>query len=204
MTTLIAERPLIVAFMLGILAAAMIYGWLQTGRRPLAIAGLMVLALIPVSWIVAERWVTDREQIEQLIHDTAEAVQTNNHNTVLGVIGDDATRRQAAMELPRYEFSVAEVTSIREITVLTGTLPLEAEVDINVKVVVSDKRGSLKNIRVPRRVQLTMEKRYPAGVTDRGSSSAQPSGSDGSWVVTGYQHLPIIGKPDGFTTRPVP
>ncbi len=78
MMRLIAESPLIVAVVLGVLAAALIYGWLQTGRKPLAIIGLIVACLIPIAWIVSENWVTDREQIEQLIYQTADAVEAND------------------------------------------------------------------------------------------------------------------------------
>lgn len=194
MTTLLAERPLIVGIMLALLASSLIYGWLQSGKKPLAIVGLLLMAMVPLSWVVAERWVTDRERIEQVIYATADAVESNDHEAVLALIGDEPTRRQAASELPRYEFTVADVGNIRDITILEGTSPLQAEVDMNVKVVVSDKRGSLKNIRVPRRVMFTMEKR---------SGSLRDDGQ-ATWVVTGYQHMPIVGQPDGFTTRPVP
>ncbi|MEM6777158.1 MAG: hypothetical protein AAF670_05850 [Planctomycetota bacterium] len=193
MTELIAERPLAVAFMIGLLGVAMLYGWLQSGKRPLAITGLLMLVLAPLAYGISERIVTDRERIEQLIYRTADAVEANDHDAVLALIDDEPTRRQAAMELPRYEFTLADVASIREITILEGTSPLRAEVDMNVKVVVSDRRGSLKNIRVPRRLMLTLQER-PGSV----DGQREPT-----WVVTGYQHMPIVGQPDGFTTSPI-
>lgn len=190
MFTLLAEKPLLLSLASGLLGAALIYGWLQSGRKPLAIAGLILLTLIPLIWVAAENMVTDRERIEQLIYATADAVESNDHDAVLKLISDAPTRRQAASELPRYEFTTADVAGIREITILAGTSPLQAEVDMNVKVEVSDVRGSMKNIRVPRRLMLTMEKRTIDGDPDR-------------WVVTGYQHMPIVGQPDAYTTRPV-
>jgi hypothetical protein len=71
-------------------------------------------------------------------------------------------------------------------------MPMEADVEMTVKVEVSSKRGSIQNIRVPRRLSLTFQKRGPA--TDE----------NGGWVVTGYRHFPIVGKTDGFTTQPIP
>ena len=188
MIQLIAESPLIVAMMLGVLAAGLLYGWLQTGRKPLVISGVLIACLIPVLWIVAENWVTDREQIEQLIFQTADAVEANDHDRAVAVIGDDATRRQALAELPNWVFSQADVGSIRSIRIIENTQPLQADVDMIVKVELSSKRGAMQNMRFPRRLMLTLEK--------RGTSS---DAVNGGWVVTKYQHLDVIGPADATT-----
>lgn len=188
---LLAENPLLLSIILGILAAALIYGWLQTGRKPLVCIGLIAAAFIPIVWVVAENWVTDRERIELLIHEVADAVEANDHDRALAIIGDEATKRQAAGELPQWIFTQADVGGIRSIRIVENTLPLEADVDMTVKVEVSGKRGSIRNLRVPRRLLLTFQKRGPA--TDPYAG----------WVVTSYRHLPIIGKADGFTTQPI-
>ena len=56
METLLAEQPLIVSLMLGVLSAGLLFGWLQTGKKPAAIAGLVCVSLIPVAWLVAALW----------------------------------------------------------------------------------------------------------------------------------------------------
>ncbi len=193
MIQLVAERPLMVALMLGVLAAGLLYGWLQTGRKPLAISGVLIACLIPISWIVAENWVTDREQIEQLIFQTADAVEANDHDRAVAVIDDDATRRQALAELPNWVFSQADVGSIRSIRIIENTQPLQADVDMIVKVELSSKRGAMQNMRFPRRLMLTLEK--------RGTSS---HAVNGGWVVTKYQHLDVIGPVDATTPMQSP
>ena len=191
MSERLAESPLVVSIALGVLAAALIYGWLQTGKKPMAIVGLVLVLCIPLAWVIAENWVTDRERIEQLIHEVADAVEANDHDRALSIIGDESTRRQAAGELPQWEFSQADVGSIRSIRIIEGNMPIQADVEMTVKVTVSSKRGSIQNISVPRRLNLTFEK--------RGSDSSD----HGGWVVTGYRHFPIVGNADGFTTRPI-
>ncbi|EMI58497.1 hypothetical protein [Rhodopirellula sallentina] len=193
MLQLIAEQPMITALMLAVLAAALLFGWLQTGRKQLAIIGLVCLLLIPVAWFVSDWWVTDREQIARLIHETADAIEANDHEKALAVIGDPSTRQQAAAELPQWIFTQADVGSIRRIRVIENTAPEQADVDMIVKVEVSSKRGGLQNIRVPRRLLLTFEKRS----TNRNKTS-------GGWVVVSYQHLPVVGGPDGFSTSAGP
>lgn len=188
---LLAENPLLLSIILGILAAALVYGWLQSGRKPLVYAGLISAALIPIVWVVAENWVTDRERIEMLIGEVADAVEANDHKRALAIIGDEATKRQAAGELPQWIFTQADVGSIRSIRIVEDTVPLEADVDMTVKVEVSGKRGSIRNLRVPRRLLLTFQKR------------GQETDVYGGWKVTSYRHLPIVGKADSFTTQPV-
>ncbi|TWU03127.1 hypothetical protein [Neorhodopirellula pilleata] len=191
MSELLAESPLVVSIALGVLSAALIYGWLQTGKKPLAIIGLVLAVCVPLAWVIAENWVTDRERIEQLIHEVADAVEANDHPRALSVIGDESTRRQAAGELPQWEFSQADVGNIRSIRVIENTLPVQAEVEMTVKVTVSSKRGSIQNISVPRRLNLTFEKR------------GLDSSDHGGWVVTGYRHFQIVGNADGFTSGPI-
>ncbi|TWT74385.1 hypothetical protein [Allorhodopirellula solitaria] len=188
MTRLIAESPLLITLMLGILAASLIYGWLQSGRKQLAIAGAILACLIPVAWIVSENWVTDREQIERLIYQTADAVEANDHQRAVAVIGDEGVRRRALLELPQWEFSQADVGSIRSIRLIEETVPMQADVDMTVKVEVSNQRGGLHNFRVPRRLLLTLEKR-----------DGQADQANGGWVVTQYEHLPIVGASGNFS-----
>jgi ketosteroid isomerase-like protein len=183
METLLAERPLLTSLMLAAVAFGLIYGWLQTGKKPAAIAGLVVLALIPFTWILAERWETDREQIESTIYQIADAVEANDHEAAVAVIADPQTRTQARIELQRWTFQLADVNKIRSIELISGTFPPEADVDMSVKVDVSEARGG-QSFRVPRRLILKFVKEG-----DR-------------WMVTDYQHMPITGGPDPYSTKP--
>ena len=183
MQTLLAEQPLVLSLMLGVLSAGLIYGWLQTGKTKIAVAGLLFAALIPLAWVVADRWETEREQIETLIYETAAAIQNNDHQRALDLIADPITKDLARRELASFVFDEARVTQIREIAVFEELFPPEAEVDINVKVIVSQKRGGLRNQVVPRRLILRLQK------------------TDDSWLIIEYQHLPIIGGPDQYSRR---
>ena len=183
--TLLAEQPLLVSLMLAAVAAALIYGWLQTGKRAAAILGLVAVLLIPAAWGVAENWVTPRERIEQLIYEVADAVEANDHQRALQVIGDPATRARAANELDRFVFDQAKVTKIESIKLIEGSYPPEADVDLNARVTVSDKSGTVSNYPVVRRLLLKMQQ-----------------SDDGDWTVVEYQHMPITGQLDAFSTRP--
>lgn len=184
MISLLAERPLIVSIMLGVLSAGLIYGWLQTGKRASAVCGIVFALMIPLAWVIAARWVTDREQIETLIYQTAQAVAENRHEQVYAVIGDPATEAQARAELPNYEFDTADVTGIRSITFVDGSYPPEADVDINVRVDVSHRGGRFQGVRVLRRLLLNLQE------------------FDDQWEIVEYRHMPVVGGPDNFSTAP--
>jgi ketosteroid isomerase-like protein len=184
MTTLLAEQPLLVSIMLAALAAGLIFGWLQTGKTAAAVAGLVLVLLIPLAWVIAAYWVTDREQIESLIRETAEAVENNDYDRVYSVIGDPSTETQARAELPQYEFDEARVTGIRSLEFIQGSYPPEADVDLNVRVSVSHRGGRFADVRVPRRLILRLQQ------------------TDDRWRVVDYRHMPVVGGPDAFSTAP--
>ena len=181
MQSLVAEQPLILSIMLGVLAVGLIYGWVQTGTKQLAVVGLVLAAFIPVSWIVAANWVTDREQIELLIYETADAIKDNDHERVVNLIADTEIRNRARQELGTFVFEEARVTKIREIELIDGTFPQEADVDLIVKVVVSQRKGGLQNQSIPRRLLLRMQK----------------EGND--WLIIGYDHMSPLGERDAFS-----
>lgn len=180
MEALLAEQPLLVSLMLGAFAVGLIYGWLQTGKKEAAVAGLFAASLIPVAWVIASRWETDREQIESLIYEIADAVERNDHEAAIRVIGDPQTKAHARQELSNWTFELARVNKISSIDIIEGTFPPEADVNMSVKVDVTG-RG-VRNMRVPRRLILKFEQR------------------DAGWVVTDYRHMPIAGGPDQYST----
>lgn len=181
MATLLAEQPLLVSLMLGALAVGLIYGWLQTGKKGAAVAGLIAVLLIPAAWVIASMWVTDREQIRALIYEIADAVERNDHDAAVRVIGDPQTKAMALAELKRWRFQRAAVNRIRSIDIIEGTYPLQADVDMSVKVTVSQVQGSIRDFNVPRRLLLKLEK------------------VDDDWLVIQYQHMPIVGGPDQYS-----
>lgn len=182
MMTLLAEQPLLVSIMLGVLSAGLFYGWLQSGKRAAAICGAVAALLIPLAWLLASSWETEREQVEAMIYAAADAVENNDFERVYQFIGDEATRERARTELPNYEFTIADVNRIRRIDLIEGTYPPEADVDMSVKATVSHRGGRFHDVRVPRRLILRLEKRGD------------------NWTVVDYQHMPIAGGPDNFTT----
>lgn len=177
---LLAEHPLLLSLMVGMLGAVFLYAWLQNGKKAFAAVGFAFLFLIPVIWFVATEWETDREQITRLILETADAVQENDHTRAVLVIGDEKTRQQALSELPKYEFDRVKASSIT-VNLVPDSNPPQADVDLIASVVASDKAGRFSNMRVPRRVLLTFQK-----IGDQ-------------WKVIDYNHLPIGGQPDAFS-----
>ncbi|MGI9474661.1 MAG: hypothetical protein ACR2NZ_24225 [Rubripirellula sp.] len=178
MTKLLAEQPLLVSLMLGAVAAGLIYGWLQTGKKATGVIGLVFLMLIPFAWVLASNWQTDREDIEALIYEIADAVEQNDHEVAVSVIADPQIQSRARSELQNWTFEMADVNSLSSIEMLQNAVPPEAEVDMSVKVRVSRNSGGIRNVQVPRRLQLRLQK------------------LGGKWRVTEYRHMPLIGGPD--------
>ena len=183
MYRLIAEEPLIVSLMLGAMGFGLLYGWLRSGNKSIALAGLVFVALIPLAWFIANQVETDREQIQVLIYTLADAVERNDHDSAVTVIADPELEARARIELQNWTFGLAKVTQINKIRVIEDTYPPQADIEMMVKVKVSGKgTNAIQNVQIPRKLLLTMEK----------------AGDD--WLITEYQHLPIIGGPDKYST----
>lgn len=124
---------------------------------------------------------TDSEQIERLIYTLAEAVERNDPDSAVAIIADPNLESRARLELQNWTFELAKVTRINEIRVMNDTYPPQADIEMMVKVRVTGKADrTIQNAQIPRKLLLTMEK----------------DGDD--WLITEYQHLPIIGGPDKF------
>jgi hypothetical protein len=176
MYALLAEKPLLISLMLGVLGGGLIYGWLQTGKKPAAVAGLVLLLLIPLAWFLAARLETDREQVERLIYEVAAAVERNDAEAAIVVIADPDLRNRARNELSRWTFTLARVNRLRSIEIVEGSYPLEAIVEMSVKVDVSSRGGSMRNVRVARKLDLKFQK------------------TRDQWHVIDYEHSPIAGS----------
>lgn len=186
MQTVVAEQPLTMAILLGVVAGLALYGWLQTGKRAAMIVAVVCLALIPVAWSISERWVTDREQIRAAIERTVQAVKQNDIDQAIEVISPRRPDLMASArrELARFDFSEARVNKFRSIELVRGSEPPEAEVELSATAVVSDARGRINNQRVLRRIVLLFQK-----------------AEDGRWYVHDYNHTPITGQPDMFSPQ---
>ncbi len=186
MYTLIAEQPVIVAIAVSLVAAALLYGWMQSGSRNVLIAGAATLLLIPAEFALASYLHTDREQIREAITHTAQAVANNDFEEAIKVIEPAQRDKIAAAkaDLSRFHFDEARVNQFQSIDVFDDSFPPTAEVDITAKVMVSDLRGQFNQLSVPRRIMLKFRK-----------------ANDGHWYVYDYTHQPVVGGPDGFSPR---
>ncbi len=184
MVNMLAEQPWLSSVLLASLGVILVFGWMQTGRKVVLAAGIGCLLLIPVAFAVASFWVTDSEQIRASIYRTADAVARNDFDAAVEIFQPAQKARIAAAkaDLTRFHFDEARVNKLRSIDFVQGSVPPEAEVDLSVTVVVSDQRGQVRGMRVLRRVILKFRK-----------------SADGAWQVYDYNHLPIVGAPDGFS-----
>jgi hypothetical protein len=187
MRNLIAEQPLVMAILLGAVAVAALFGWLQTGKREPLGVGIVFLALIPIAWAVSVRWVTDREQIREAIYATADAVMRNDFDAAVRVIDPTNPHLVAAAkgDLSRFRFTDARVNKFRSVDLIQGSEPPEAEADLSVSVLVSDAGGQFSDYRVLRRLILRFRK-----------------SDSGRWYVYGYNHMPVAGQPDAYSPSP--
>lgn len=178
MADLIAERPMVVSILLFAITTSLIYGWLQTGKRQAAWAALVPLVLVPVAHWVAAEWETDREKIQTLLYELADAVEGNEIERAVRAIGDPDMQARARSELQRYRFQMASINKIRNIHFIEGSYPPEADVELSVKVDVSDNGGRFQNVRVLRLLVLRMVFKNER------------------WSIIDYRHFPITGQPD--------
>jgi hypothetical protein len=186
MQIILAEQPIVSAIILALIGSTLIFGWMQTGKKAALGVGLVVLALIPGAFALAANWVTDREMITEAIYRTADAVANNDFERAVQVIepAQRAKVEAARADLQRFRFDEARVNKLRTIDILPDAFPPVAEVDLSVTVVVSDQRGQINRMRVPRRVVLQFRK-----------------SETGQWFVYDYNHMPIVGDPDGYSPQ---
>lgn len=171
--TWLFENPLPTILIGGGTALLLGFGWVQTGNRwPLHL--LVAALLLTFAGVLVERWtVTDREQITTILHDIAALVERNEIEAAVeyAYSGSPEVRQQALSELPGYEFTDVTIKRNLEIKVLPEHVPPQADATFNVSVTVSTRNDALKNLRVPRFVEVTFLKE-----------------KDGQWRVAEYRH----------------
>lgn len=183
MYTMLAEQPILISVVLGILALTLLYMWTRGAHRGVAISGAVCLALIPLAWLFANLVETDEESIRKSIRQFAAHVEANDFEQAYLSIhpdrGDILARAKA--ELPNYEFTRARVGGFNRIRLLPGTDPREAVVDLTASVRVSLARGGIRDQAVARRLFLRMVE------------------TQNGWQVIDYEHRPVVGGMDGYS-----
>jgi ketosteroid isomerase-like protein len=185
MYSIIAEQPILLTVIFGLLSFALAYSWVREGNKWLGIAAIVFFLLIGVAWLLAWTLETDEERIRLMIEDFAADVQANDHDAVYGAIHLDRPDilARAKQELPNYEFSRARVGGYNKIKLLPGTKPSEAVVDLIASVTVSSRGGMFKDQRVARKLLLYLRE------TDQG------------WKVIDYAHrAPVGGATDPYSS----
>lgn len=207
MQSLLGEQPIVMAVILAALGGLAVAVASQTGRRePLWVAGIFFM-LIPVTWAISVRWVTDREAIRDRLESLTRAVQANDFEGVAASIDPDRRDliESARNDLARFVFRDVRITRVQSIRIVPRSEPggaevsgdknpgargqyddgPAAEVDLTVTAVASSARGEFAPTRALRRVILSMRKT-----------------SSGRWCVRAYNHMPVIGKSDSFSPNP--
>jgi hypothetical protein len=169
MLELLYEHPLIIGLAGGAATALAIFIWVQAGRKEGLIAGVVCLVLTVGLVLLSINIVTDRERITQLLDEVAAALEVNDHEKVYSYIHPNAVEgvQRARGELPRYVFSEARVTRVREIVVNRQTTPPTAIAEFTVVVNVGFQGMQHK---VPRLVRVYFMLR------------------DDRWMVRDYEH----------------
>lgn len=181
MLELLYEHPLMIGLGGAAATGLAIFLWVQTGRKEGLIAGLVCLiltvGLVLISWNV----VTDRERITLLLDEVAAALQINDHEKVFSYIHPNAVEgvQRARGELPRYLFTEARVTRVREINVNRQTTPPTANAEFMVVVNVGFQGMQQK---LPRLVRVYFMLR------------------DERWMVRDYEHASPTTS--GFANEP--
>ncbi|MCU0707980.1 MAG: hypothetical protein MUF23_06795 [Pirellula sp.] len=156
MLEFLLERPVTIGLAGSILSIATFYAWVQSGLRPLfhTSIGLAVgtLALVLIGWFID----TDRDILRRFVYETAQELETNQHQKVAAKIHPQATGelQDAKLRLPDIRFSVARIKSIHGIEVTRHRTGVTATITMNVYIEVEygDRGG-----KAPRWVQLILE-----------------------------------------------
>ena len=171
---------LVSLFLAAVILAAM---WAATARREPLIGAGIVLALMPLAWMVERLLVTDREAIEATLFAIAAEVKNNNRAAVLRYIHSQASelRAKAEAEMGNYRFNECKINRIHEIVVSGDKRPKSAVASFNVYA-----NGSFRvnnetiSGDVFRRIELHLRQE-----------------DDGNWRVENYDHsAPLPGRRD--------
>ena len=100
------------------------FGWVQTGNKYLGYAGIGLVLLTALATFINFQFETDRERISGILHDAAGAVKRNDFPELFKHLHPNAPEaNRVRQELPRFEFSYARVSRIRDIQINHDTNP---------------------------------------------------------------------------------
>ncbi|MEQ8790202.1 MAG: hypothetical protein RIC55_28155 [Pirellulaceae bacterium] len=110
--------------------------WMRSGKRLWLIASVVVGAVVALTVLAGQLFVTPREEVEQTLRTIAADVQNNDLQAVLSHIHSsrDDIRLRAQAEMPRYRFEEVRINSIKEITADGSGDPPTAEAQFYVGV----------------------------------------------------------------------
>ena len=170
MNSFLFESPLWIGLCGGFVALIAGYFWSQTGNKPAMYTAVGVAVVTIIMVVVNIQVQTPREQIANLLDQIAGHLENNNQEAVYSFIHPNAELavQQARQELPRFEFSKAKVTRIKNIAVQDDASPPSCLAEFNVAVEVTTQG---QKFRVPRFVRV-----YFAKQGDQ-------------WLIRDYEHL---------------
>ncbi len=173
MSELLFASPITTAVTGIILTATALIMWIKGGFQVAlyAAAGFVVLTAVMMWLSLSIR--TDHEQVNDVLHQVAAAVQRNDLDAVMEYVHPNAKAgiNRARSELPRYHFTEARVTGVKKIDIQLDTNPPAALAEFNVAVSLNANGNEANGIRRFVRAYLFKEK-------DR-------------WLVYDYEHLSI-------------
>lgn len=165
------EQPLPILMMGAVVVIALAVGFIKTGQRSLLLA-LAAAALILIGLLALERFVvTDREQVEAVLFQIADAVERNEIDEALQHVSPDAPGvSHVRGELGRIHFHEVDIKPNLKIDVYPDRTPPTAEARFNVVVEISSPQLQIGAERYPRYVEVSFLKQGDA------------------WVVRDYSH----------------
>lgn len=157
---LVLENPLAIVLIGGLPVLALTVGFFKTGRRLLALFAALLLALTVGAVCIERLVVTDREQVAATVKQIARDLTSNQPPQVIQHISQRAPelRQRAERLLPRAVIHEARVKRNLEIEVRPHRNPPLATARFNGLLVLSDKKGMVRNVRHPARFTVEFRK----------------------------------------------
>lgn len=167
--TWLLEDPLPILVMGAALAIALVTGFIKTGHKGLLYA-LAATVVLVIALLALENYVvTDREEVEDVLFEIAEAVERNDIDAAIEHVSPEAPGLERAnQELRRIQFQEVKIKPNLEIDVFPERAPPEAVAKFNVVVVANVGLGGMEHY--PRYVEATFVKERD------------------DWVVHDYSH----------------
>lgn len=172
------EQPVLLAICGLLMAGVAFFAWMQTNHKAALYSTVGLAAATLILVILSIQIETSREQIEKILSQVAALVEKNDNKGVMAYVHPNAVAGVSRFEteLPRYKFTQARITRVKDVTVNTDTVPETAIAEFNVFVIVVVDGQSF---RVPRFVKVYFRKN-----NDR-------------WMVNDFEHFePTAGFRD--------